>query len=305
MWTALHAEYRRWRLDDVQEQARKYRESSAKAAGVGSDGWWACLTHEKLRNYEASMRRHRPESFTVPGNIENLPAYREPHRPPQNTTAPSGDESDKSSSVSVDIPEDCKEQQSKQQSRRTKARVPDPLTTHCGLLPPGMLLSDFLQPPAKPSVRSAEALYWRSFASQHSQNFGVSDCEECIYADDPSHHLDAVHALTAAVKQTAYFQSIDRMQVDLEDEGNASTSRDYFDQHLQRSLGTLQPSQPNPGHVQGIFSAPTKEDEFDKRLRASVQNIDPACVATPTAVMQAAFHLINDGTTPQTLVSSM
>ena len=154
------------------------------------------------------------------------------HQPPQNTTAPSGDESDKSSSVSVDIPEDCKEQQSNQQSRKTRTGKPDPCATHCGLLPPGMLLSDFLQPPAKPSLRSAEALYWRSFASQHSQNFGVSDCEECIYADDPSHHLDAGHAVTAALKQTAYFQSIDRMQMDLEDGCIANTSKDHFDHQL-------------------------------------------------------------------------
>ena len=124
-----------------------------------------------------------------------------------------------------------------------------------------MFLTDFLEPPTKFSARNAEALYWQSFASQHGQNFGLRGSDECVYADDPSQHIDADDAVTAALKQSAYFQSIDRLQVDLEDSRIAST----------------------------------KVDDFDRRLHRSVESLPRQCVPSETAVMEAAFYLIKEG----------
>ena len=53
------------------------------------------------------MRRHHGESLTVPDDVGKLPVYRDNHQPAENTTAHSGEESDKSSSISVDMPDVC------------------------------------------------------------------------------------------------------------------------------------------------------------------------------------------------------
>ena len=126
---------------------------------------------------------------------------------------------------------------------------------------PGMFLGDFLEPPTKFSARNAEALYWQSFASQHGRNFGRRGSDEDIYADDPSQHIDADDAVTAALKQSAYFQSIDRMQVDLEDGRIASTCT----------------------------------DDFDRKLQQSVENLPTKYVPSETVAMEAAFYLIKEG----------
>ena len=123
----------------------------------------------------------------------------------------------------------------------------------------------------------------------------MSDFGECIYADDPSHHLDAGHAVTAALQQTAYFQSIDRMQMDLEDGCIANTTKDDFDQQLQRSVEKLSRHQPLQVHVEGSRSAGAKEDALQRQLRASMQKIETKGVASETVVMEAAFSLIQDG----------
>ena len=135
IWTALDTEYRRWRVEDVQERGKLYRSGADQDARVGSSGWWACLIHEKLRNYEAAMRRHHGESLTVPDDIGKLPVYPDNHRPTENTTAHSGDESDKSSCMSVDMPEVSYAPEGEKQGRRTNTGVPDPLATCCGVLP--------------------------------------------------------------------------------------------------------------------------------------------------------------------------
>ena len=179
IWIAVDTEYRRWRVEDVQERGKLYRSGADQDARVGSSGWWACLIHEKLRNYEAAMRRHHGESLTVPDDIGKLPVYPDNHRPTENTTARSGDESDKSSCMSVDMPEVPYAPEGEKQGRRANTGVPDPLATSCGVLPPVCFLElSWSLPPssqlATPRHRIGRALL-RSMRR-------TSDSEEAVSA---------------------------------------------------------------------------------------------------------------------------
>ena len=53
-----HKEYLRWRQCDISAKVMEHKGGEPKTSDFASEGRWACLLEEKLRNYEAAMRRH-------------------------------------------------------------------------------------------------------------------------------------------------------------------------------------------------------------------------------------------------------
>ena len=85
-WTAVYEEFVRWRTHEIDSVAEPYFQSDPTKHlpqpmlhGNGDDPrrrvWWACMISEKLRNYDAAMRKHQVEAFLVPQDLEVLPTY--------------------------------------------------------------------------------------------------------------------------------------------------------------------------------------------------------------------------------------
>ena len=43
----------------------------------GSPGWWSCMISEKIRNYEAGMRKHGTDISAQPSGLDDLPPFHE------------------------------------------------------------------------------------------------------------------------------------------------------------------------------------------------------------------------------------
>ena len=233
--------------------------------------WWACLVSEKMRNYEAAFAKHGTDMTSAPEDLSVLPVFRP-------GAAPEDMEADGTHCVADDIGEDCAAAASMgeadylgieahvdaEQFPRPRARAEtQPLAVHCGLLPPGCVLSDYHKPPSKINVRNAEGRYWQGFASQLQSSFPTSDASLDALAVDDSWHLSAAGATEAAQRQTLFFKAVDRYRCD-------------------------------PTLYAPVTTAP-KEGTFAVRLDSSMAKLSQQYIQSDTVVMEAAFFLLREG----------
>ena len=241
-WLMMESEYLRWREVDVCAKAAKYRSERPKISDFFSEGWWACLIEEKLRNYETAMRRHTSDSLHVPACLHQLPAYeeksygrddsedeKEPHSDAQ-SEPPNPDGAGLASRL--DDP-------AAKPNKKPKSATSDPLATHCGVLPLGSQIEDFHNPPLIMNVRSGENLYWQNFARQHKHCFGELPSDENVRASNPTFEIAADDALTAVTKQIAFFKSIDSMRAEIDDKDFGKKDSDDFGKALKKSISKL------------------------------------------------------------------
>jgi hypothetical protein len=268
-WRMMQTEYQRWREFDVSAKAAEYKNNDPKISDFFSEGWWACLIEEKLRNYETAMRRHTSDSLHVPTMLNELPEYEE--KPvhcdaEENANDEKSDKDSEHSHVNDGGISCMLDSENTTQKIKKCTGVSDPLATHCGALPPGTQIEDFHNPPLILNVRSAENLYWQDFARQHKECFGDTELDSSMRALSPTYEIGAEDALEAATKQTNYFKSIDSMRTQLHDV----------------------PADANGSHKQDI-------DNFGKALASAVNKLTRDFVPSETVVMEYAFHLIREG----------
>jgi len=279
-WVTVDNAFQRWKRDEVDRLAAPY---VTKKAGVGrtaptfgSDEWWACAIYEKLRNYEAAMRKHNVEAYAVPQNLSGLPDYKLAPGLQQcdeeKGAAPPDNESD--SSLEPAARRDCPEDEAEdfpQQRPRVPGSTAEPLATRCGELPTGSRVEDFHDPPLRTQRRNCEGRYWQDFAAQARETFPKTYEEGIALARPESLQIDTADALAAVDRQKAFFQSVDKFEENV----------DAFEEARAPVVDT---------------SAGTSKDNFDKALHITMTNMPTSYARkSDTIVMEAAFYLIEQG----------
>ena len=92
-WSLLYQDFLCWRKE-VDDRASKFRfvpNNDASSLQARPDiesllasepvfntaDWWACMTSDRLRNYEAAMHKHGTDMSAVPTEVDNLPVFHE------------------------------------------------------------------------------------------------------------------------------------------------------------------------------------------------------------------------------------
>ena len=304
-WNAVYMEFCRWRRDEIDAVAasckQRLQEDSAFNIEFDSDFWWACLIHEKLRNYETSMRPQHGDLCTVPHDLAGLPQYkasRTVDTEVADVEAPKGDDSsDDGNELWRDFagPSDFIDSD----AGKVRARAPaakNPLATHCGVLPQGTQLEDFHNPPLKRGVRtSAEERYWRECAERLGESLPSTLSESSSQSEHVSWQLDASDALSAAERQKAFFQAVDKFEYEAMEVTQPRSSSFFlsenkfegrFDDYFEGDAAEImQPRQS------------VKKDSFDADVERATAALKRTINLIPseTVVMQAAYYLIHAG----------
>ena len=131
----------------------------------------------------------------------------------------------------------------------------------CGQLPQGKVLQDFLAPPSKINVRNLETLYCKNFIEQMSvvcKDHYVNATLQS--AADRSWNIDFGEALRAAEQQKKFFKAIDNFKIEI----MSSTSK-------------------------------RTADPYDRAITTSMAKLPQDYTWTPTVVIEAAIHMLNEG----------
>ena len=239
-----------------------------------SPEWWACLVHEKIRNYEMARTRHHTDMGKIPDDPSSLPIFTDPKTPEKQNddcddamgAAESSDDSDEPT-VKVFGDEDHVDREGKGVSRA--GRVAAIVDVPCGQLPHGTALQDYHLPPMKVNARNMESLYWKKFGEQMSmvcKDEHENATPQAALQNDCSWHIDSVEALRAVEQQKKFFKAIDSFKIE-----------------------TLN------GAAMMSSTAKMAVDPFDRVINASMAKLPQNYTWTPTVVIEAAIHLLNDG----------
>jgi len=236
-----------------------------------SPGWWACMTSDRMRNYDTGMRKHGTDMSAMPTNVDDLPLFHEtvtgkaagPYETPTTEGAEATDGPD-FDMFGGDDHQDCAEED----GRGTRTRAPVAMASrHCGVLPAGCSLSDFHLPPAKLHARNAEGRYWQGFVQQLQEASPPNDLSAVHRALEPSWRVSCDSVTTAMERQSHFFKTIDRSDYDPECCMPHSVARD-------EDAG------------EPAASGPKK---FDEVLAAAIRRLPPLETKTDSVVMEADF----------------
>ncbi|MDA8582585.1 hypothetical protein N9L68_00100 [bacterium] len=228
----MSGELQRRRQDDVDNVATMYASCQGgpprPPPSFGTAGWWACMVSDKLRKYEAAMRRHDENAFASPEDLTYSPEYASvPEDPPEALDRLDGGSERSSEDVEgrthAEATDDMDEGADPKETRRTTGPAADLMNLRCGTLPSGASVEDVHTPPAKAYGRSAEARYWREFASLPRESWPDIEGDRIDGAVVESWKVRAEPALVAA-------QETDRCLVE------TSPKKDKFDFKLEGAV---------------------------------------------------------------------
>ena len=146
---------------------------------------------------------------------------------------------------------------------RAPGRDADPLSSHCGTLPEGSELNDFVFPLSLQKSRSAEAKYVVEYVRQDKDLLPYAVDSQSNPPNPRSERLLAKNSLEVAERQKAYFKTIDQ--------------------------GTLDPER--AAHV----SKDAKPDHLQKAINNAIQSLPSTPPRSKTSVVEAAFYLLDQG----------
>jgi hypothetical protein len=232
------------------------------------DHWWACLIHEKMRNYDVARRRHESDPSACPDDLAALPLFHAPERKAEDNADVAGDDAGSAEEDNDHLENDADEFCAivADRKKRTNDRASGmPTVVRCGILPDDTFLGSFHYPPSKIHPRAAEENYRREFGECISTAFNRKDFVSGPHlAVDTSYHLSSRDAVDAAKRQKVYFEAVDKYMFDV----------DHF------------------------RSAPSREaDTLDRRIGDAKRKMVQAYGErqSGTVVVEAAFFLLQEG----------
>ena len=296
-WEMVYQEYIRWRSQE-DALALTYRRSDSHGQHISQDssdvkalveelftseldfntpGWWACMTSDRMRNYDTSMRKHGSDMSAMPTDVDDLPLFHETVAGKAAATdeMPTFEGVGAEGGLDFDMfcgnnDDDCAEQD----ERDTRAKAPVAMASrHCGVLPAGCSLSDFHLPPAKLHARNAEGRYWQGFVQQLQEASPANALSAVHRAPEPTWRVSCDSVTTALERQSQFFKIIDLSDYDPECCMPHSVAAD-------EDAGSP------------VESGPTK---FDEDLAAAIRKLPPLQTKSDSVVMEAAFSLLMEG----------
>ena len=268
-WRAVYNEFCSWRgnIEGVAEAtADGYAAGTVDMPVFNSSTWWACMIAERLRNYEAAFGKYPHDAFTTPSNVNVLPDFMthihvEPDTTAREEVHEASDSSSQAPADQDDVVGDEDVGPGHNPAPRQLAHGGIPASVLCGELPAGSSLDDFHYPPLLHRRRSVECNYWQGFAEAVGRLLPMSlppDAPEAFPGPCPI-SVGGAHA--AAAKQTHFFQSTDKLQATM-----------------------APPTSSRPGQL----SVP------EAGIAAAMDKFRGRCVPSPSVVMEAAFHLLEE-----------
>ena len=288
-WTILYEEFTRWSTD-VHDRASKFRFPNhvdpslrerrpqfdallAAEPEFDTSDWWACMVSDRLRNYDAAMRKHGTNMSAVPADLDNLPLF---HATVENQTSKQAQEGDASFVGEDDVdmvdpdPDLDGGDADTVLPKLPRNQIPT-IAIHCGVLPPGASLSEFHLPPRKMHSRNAEGRYWQEFVERFRDCSPSEHNAPVCRAEEPEWCISSQSALLAMECQSKFCKSIDFTDFD---------PKCCVRPSCLESAQTL----PTPAAV-------TKES-FQGIVDAAIRRLPPVTKKSDTVVMEAAFHLL-------------
>ena len=277
-WAVVHAEYLRWR-DGVAELGRPFFTRGGgpvpEPPVFGTTAWWACVVFRQMRYFDIGLMRLKHTVNSLPLDLVSLPqevtpagASAEPeieldggeHGTWDSDRLPSDPECDAGYDLHVHTGDE----------ERPKRSFPPVDVLHCGKLPPGSFLEQFLTFTVTGRARSVEVKYLEEYAQQHGNVLSAGALEAdvpslasldegCLIGLSPGAVVDA------AARQRQFFKEVDAYKLD----ENASSFA------------------PPPANT-------ASKSSWEARLQAGIASL-PAVIPSPTIVVEAACFLILDG----------